>query len=172
MTKNDKPEFAKAITSCYMAFDKQPSEEQMRIYFDLLSGYQVSDVCSAFRKHITDSDRGRFFPKVADIVYQIEKQNKPQDLKQAAELEWSKVLAAASKGIKPANCSEISVGALSMIGGVSVVGYAEPAELARLRKYFFDCYESLSTCSTNQVPSHIENALEIKQQKQQVAKRD
>lgn len=170
MTKNDKPDFAKAITACYMAFDKQPSEEQMRIYFDLLSGYSVTDVCIAFRKHITDPDRGRFFPKVADLVYQIGLQNKKPDT--TPELEWFKVLKAAGNGRKPATDNQATLAALQMVGGCNAVGYAEQADLVRLKRSFMDAYKAIEQASANDLPPELENISALIAQKTGVQIRD
>lgn len=163
MTKNDKIKFAEAFVACCMAFDKQVNEDQLRVYFEMLAEYQADDVSKAFRSHIKDSDRGRFFPKVADIIYQIEKLNAKPDLRSIAELEWAKVVKASSQGRKPATPDQFTLAALQMIGGAHAVGYAEIKELAGLKNAFISGYSALHNAQAKDLPQHLENIEQLKQ---------
>lgn len=49
-------------------YDKELNTSQLRIYVDLLADYPIDQVSAAAKKHMQDPDRGRFFPKVADLV--------------------------------------------------------------------------------------------------------
>ena len=171
MTKNDKVEFAKAITACYMAFDKPADQDQMAVYFDLLSDQNITDVCRAFRAHIKDPDRGRFFPKVADIIYQITGTEKQQDDKLASqiELEWSKSIRAAANGQKPVNVSVYCLSALELIGGANKLGYTIEKEIPFLRKEFAEKYRALVKASPAQIDSSIPHHAELIKNKTQVA---
>lgn len=157
MTKSDKLEFAKAFTACYMAFDKEPNEDQMRVYFDLLSDHDITQVSAAFRCHIKDPDRGRFFPKVADIIYQIEMQTPKIDFKFVCELEWSKVIKAAANGLKPKTDDQYTLAALQLIGGFNRVGYADIKDLYTLKASFAANYQALATAPVSRLPDHLDN---------------
>ncbi len=172
MINTDKKAFADAFSLTCLAYEKTFNPELASLYFAELSEYSAGDVCHAMTCHRRDADRGRFFPSIADIVYQINKYNKSESDHHAVDLEWSKVLRASAKGIKPTECNQYALAALQMVGGVKVVGYAEVADLARLKKTFIDSYKSLVGCSSAQVPGHLSNAIELKQLKQRVVKRD
>lgn len=172
MNKQDKQAFADGYALTCLAYEKKFNPEQAQLYFGDLSEYDVGQVISAMTAHRKDPERGRFFPSIADLIFQINKANKPADLKTLAELEWSKVIAAASRGVALKSSDEISIGSLQMIGGVHLVGYAEQQELARLKKSFIDNYVALTDCKADQVPEHLTNAPKLKQIKMQVIKRD
>lgn len=172
MNKQDKQLFADGYALTCLAYEKKFNLEQANLYFGDLSEYEVRQVVSAITSHRKDPDRGRFFPSIADIIFQINKSSKPVDAKSIAELEWSKVIAAASRGITFKSDDEFAIASLQMAGGVRLVGYAEPQELARLKKSFVDSYLSLSDCKAEQVPEHLNNAQQLKQIKMQVIKRD
>lgn len=169
---NDKKQFADHFMLTCLAYEKEFNPEMAKLYFSDLKEFTDYDVVSAFSQHRKDPDRGRFFPKVADIIFQIQKLSRAIDARQLAELEWSKVLRAAAKGLKPKDATPEAIGALQITGGVKVIGYAEVPELARLRKTFIDSFTALQDCKASEVPEHLENALEIKNKKQQVAVRD
>ena len=46
------------------------TKEELDFFIDELGIYDYEKVITAFKKHRLDQDRGRFFPKIADIAYQ------------------------------------------------------------------------------------------------------
>lgn len=76
MTPEDRGPFAKALTKLGTAYGHTDRNaiptETVVLYFDLLANYSLAAVRHALHAHAMDPDRGRFFPKVADIVHQIE----------------------------------------------------------------------------------------------------
>lgn len=157
MTKSDKQQFAKAMTACYMAFDKQQDANQMAIFFDLLSDYDATSVCAAFRKHLTDPDRGRFFPKVADIIYQITGDTKQQaeKLDNQAELDWATILRCASRGAEPTSLQLEALAALRAIGGAHKVGYTLEKEIPFLKREFLATYKAIASASSEQLDESL-----------------
>lgn len=149
--------FADAFAACCIAYDQQFSVEKARVYMDLLSGYCAEDISNAFRQHMKDSDRGRFFPKPADIIYQINAQSRAETSHEKLSLLWSTVVKSASRGLSPATTDEYLIAALQMIGGQKAVGYADPVELSRLQKEFFANYTAISRASTGELPRHLGN---------------
>lgn len=172
MNNADKKQFAENFMLTCLAYDKAFKPELANLFLADLAEFDINQVVHAMTAHRKEPDRGRFFPSIADIIFQINKSSKPVDAKSIAELEWSKVIAAASRGIAFKSDNEIAIGSLQMAGGVRLVGYAEPQELARLKKSFVDSYLSLSDCKAEQVPEHLNNAQQLKQIKMQVIKRD
>jgi len=171
MTKNDKQEFAKAMTACYMAFDKHQDSNQMAIFFDLLSDYDVVSVCKAFRKHLTDADRGRFFPKPADIIYQITGTEKQQSesLESLAELEWCKIYSSASRGVEPVNITIEARYALRALGGVNKVGYTLEKDIPFLKREFIALVKSITGAKSDQLDKSLPLYSELINKKTQVA---
>lgn len=172
MNSSDKKDFADSFALTCLAYEKTFNTEQAKLYFADLAEFHVSDVVRAMTAHRKDSERGRFFPTIADLVHQIKKANKQTDSKHLAELEWSKVIQAASKGAQLKSGDQVSIASLQMIGGIKQVGFALPAELVSLKKAFLESYQSLTSCKADQVPDHLQNAQLLKQQKLMVVKCD
>lgn len=171
MIKSDKVEFARAFTACYMAFDKEPNEDQMRVYFDLLSDHKVDDVCLAFRKHIKDPDRGRFFPKVADLIYQITGTEKQQgeSLEALAELQWAQIYRASANGVEPGNITVEARSALRSIGGCQKVGYSLEKDVPFLKRDFIALFKSITKASIDQLDESLPCYALLVSKKTQVA---
>lgn len=149
--------FADAFAACCITYDQQFSVEKARVYMELLGGYSGDDISQAFRQHMKDPDRGRFFPKPADIIYQISAQTRSAISPEKISLLWSSVVKAASRGLAPATTDEYLIAALQMIGGQKAVGYADPVELNRLQKEFSANYAAIARASANELPRHLGN---------------
>lgn len=149
--------FADAFAACCITYDQQFSVEKARVYMELLGGYSGDDISLAFRQHMKDPDRGRFFPKPADIIHQINAQTRAAISPEKISLLWSSVVKAASRGLAPATTDEYLIAALQMIGGQKAVGYADPVELNRLQKEFAANYAAIARASANDLPRHLGN---------------
>ena len=149
--------FADAFAACCITYDQQFSVEKARVYMELLAGYCAEDISAAFRQHMTDPDRGRFFPKPADIIHQINAQTRAAISPEKISLLWSGVVKASSRGLAPATADEYLIAALQMIGGQKAVGYADPVELNRLQKEFTANYAAIARASANELPRHLGN---------------
>lgn len=170
MNNSDKPKFAKAMARCYMAFDKPVNEQQLHLFFELLSEYSADKVVKAFADHTKDPDRGRFFPKPADIIYQIigtEKQNS-DNLTDLAEIEWAKIHAASSRGQEPANISIEARSSLRSLGGAQKVGYTLEKEIPFLKRDFIALFKSITKASSEQLDPCIPCYAELMNRKTQV----
>lgn len=171
MDSIDKKQFADQFALTCLAYEKSFNKELASLYFSDLSEYGISEVVGAFTRHRKDPDRGRFFPKVADLIYQITSTEKQNDdrLAQEIELEWSKSLRAASNGRSPANASVYCKSALELIGGVSKVGYTLEKDIPFLRAEFAAKYKALVKASAGQIDASIPHHLELIKTKTQVA---
>lgn len=149
--------FADAFAACCITYDQQFSVEKARVYMELLAGYSGDEISQAFRHHMKDPDRGRFFPKPADIIHQINAQSRAAISPEKISLLWSSVVKAASRGLAPATTDEYLIAALQMIGGQKAVGYADPVELNRLQKEFAANYAAIARASANDLPRHLGN---------------
>lgn len=150
-------QFADAFAACCITYDHQFSVEKARVYMELLGGYSGNEISQAFRQHMQDPDRGRFFPKPADIIHQINLQRTQALSAEKMALLWSTVVKAASNGRSPATGDQYLLAALQMIGGHKAVGYADPVELNRLQKEFAANYAAIAKAKAHELPSHLHN---------------
>jgi len=69
MTDDDKKPFLMLLIETGKIYDQQKHEvvEKSKIYWEALSHRSLDDVRHALNAHVRDADRGRFFPKPADI---------------------------------------------------------------------------------------------------------
>ena len=149
--------FADAFAACCITYDQQFSVEKARVYMELLGGYSGDEISLAFRQHMKDPDRGRFFPKPADIIHQINLKHSQALSADKMALLWSSVVKAASKGQLPQTDDQYLLAALQMIGGVKAVGYADAVELNRLQREFAINYAAIAKASARDLPKHLNN---------------
>lgn len=171
MNQNDRTEFAKCFAATCLVYDVAPNSEKANAYFSLLSGFSLQQVLNAFAAHPLEPERGRFFPKPADIVYQIDGTEKQRHdtLEQQAELQWSAIVKASSNGVEPVNISLEARSALRSIGGSHKVGYTLEKDLPFLKKDFIALFKSITAASSDQIDDSIPLSLELKNKKTQVA---
>lgn len=162
--------FADEFLLTCLAYEKEFKTELANLYFSDLERYGIDHLVLAMRQHRLDPDRGRFFPKVADLVYQIGLQNKKPDT--TPELEWFKVLKAAGNGRKPTTDNQATLAALQMVGGCNAIGYAEQSNIERLKRSFMDAYKAIEQASANDLPPELENISALIAQKTGVQIRD
>ena len=93
MTKNDFDKFRKLLSGCLSMWDKAPSAESSAIWFRSLEEYSLQTVSAAFSAHMRDPANGKFEPKPAHIIEQIEKAAK-NDGRPGVEEAWAIALAA------------------------------------------------------------------------------
>lgn len=167
---NNNKAIADAFAACCITYDQTFSVEKARVYSSLLEGYSPQEISEGFRKHMTDPDRGRFFPKPADIIHQMQViRSKSQS--GGISLLWSQVVKSASKGLVPKTDDQILLAALQLIGGHKVVGYADPAELVRLQREFEKSYQAIEKASAQDLPGHLQNIEALKAAKTGLIKR-
>lgn len=157
MNSTDRKAFADQFMLTCLAYEKSFNPELANLYFSDLSEFSVDSVCQAMTCHRKDPDRGRFFPKPADIIHQINAQSRAAVNPEKLSLLWSSVVKAASRGLAPATTDEYLIAALQMIGGQKAVGYADPVELNRLQKEFSANYAAIASASANDLPRHLGN---------------
>lgn len=161
---------ADAFSVCCITYDQPFIVEKAKAYASLLEGYSSDEISQAFRNHMTDPERGRFFPKPADIIHQIN-QAKSKTNNGGISLLWAQVLKSASRGLPPKTDDQILIAALQLIGGHKVVGYADPAELVRLQREFEKGYQAIEKASAQDLPGHLQNIEALRATKTGLIKR-
>jgi len=157
MDSINKKQFADQFALTCLAYEKSFNKELASLYFSDLSEYGISEVVGAFTRHRKDTDRGRFFPKVADLIYQITGTEKQQaeSLEHQAELEWAQIYRAAANGNEPKNISIEALAALRSIGGSSKVGYSLEKDIPFLKRDFIALFKSISQASVSQLDKSL-----------------
>lgn len=157
MIAHDLQKIVEAYSLTCLSYEKAFNKQLLDLFISDLREYSADQIAMALSNHRKDPDRGRFFPKVADVVFQIEKTAEKQDIRPLITIEWAKVIQAASHGRKPATDDQISIAALQLIGGVKSVGYAQPDELEKLKRAYAENYTALAAAQARELPKHLEN---------------
>jgi hypothetical protein len=71
MSKFDKQRFSELMDDLGVIYDKEVSVTLKRLYWEDLGQYPLDVIESACQAHRRDRDRGRFFPKPADLLARI-----------------------------------------------------------------------------------------------------
>ena len=69
--KSDKQRFSEAMDDLGFIYDREVSLHLKRIYWEYLGQYPIEVLEAAITAHRRDRDRGRFFPKPADLLARI-----------------------------------------------------------------------------------------------------
>ena len=62
---------ARELLACGSVYNRAATKELVEIYAECLAGYSPEQVSQAFRRHISDPERGQFFPKPADLIAKL-----------------------------------------------------------------------------------------------------
>lgn len=89
MTDQDKSEFAAILRGVADVYSREMTLDSIRLWWRLLSRFNVSQVKAAFEAHMMDSDAGRFMPMPAHIVGKIEKMNPSKHAPLSSDEAWA-----------------------------------------------------------------------------------
>ena len=73
MNKSEFGDFNKLWSAALETYGKDPSDLQIGMAYSLLEKYPFDAIKRALIDHMSSSDAGRFMPKPADIIGNIEK---------------------------------------------------------------------------------------------------
>lgn len=138
MEQRDKPRFAEALAGMGEMYDKTVTTSLASMYFADLAEHSIDAVLGAMAAHRKDPDRGRFFPRVADVIHQINAAR--LNASEAAMLAWVEVpkLLQNSRAAKAAD--PITERVVSDLGGWVALGRKSPSELVWIAKEFAERY--------------------------------
>jgi hypothetical protein len=134
MQPEDRAMFAATLTAVADLYDRPLSENILSLWWESLKDASLGDFQDAMQAHVQDPERGRFMPRPADLIHQIEKSKGWLD----RLLEWERVLAWA-RGEEDAPRVEIRH-AVQMMGGIRRIKMAWDRDLPKLRDEFFEVY--------------------------------
>jgi hypothetical protein len=87
--RDDFDQFAEAYSGAW-EFHKPLTANAMSTAFKILSRYPVGTVLAAIEAHLSDTHKGQFPPKPADLIDQIEKRN-PANQRPGADEAWAMI---------------------------------------------------------------------------------
>jgi hypothetical protein len=93
MNQNDFSDFHALLEDCMAMWGGQPSAKVAAMWFGCLSAHSVDEVRSAFIDHMRDPANGKFEPKPAHIIEQLERAAK-KDGRPGVEEAWAMSLSA------------------------------------------------------------------------------
>lgn len=68
MNSTDKVGFTAIIAKTWRFYGKTPTGEDVANWFELLADVPLAAIATAFQRHLTDTERGQYLPKPADII--------------------------------------------------------------------------------------------------------
>ena len=72
MQSSDAKKFAALLKAVADSYNKEVTAGMREIYWESLKRYEYAEVRGAFSAHVTHPEHGRFWPKPADIIRQLE----------------------------------------------------------------------------------------------------
>lgn len=135
MEPTDKPKFAQALIGMGEVYDRTISPAAAGIYFDDLKDYPLADVLAAFSAHRKDPDRGRFFPKVADLIAKLDVTDE-----QAALVAWADLLPLLLDSRNAQSPDPITERVVQDLGGWTRIGHTPTDKLVWIEKEFVKRY--------------------------------
>lgn len=137
MTDQDRRRLATTVAAAYAYYDRELSELVLSIWVDDLAGHDIAAIEQAFVRHRRDPQRGQWLPKSADILRQLQPDEREQAL-----VAWSDLLgqirAIGSYG-RP-QLAATARQALDAIGGWGAVCRAQDSELPHLQRRFCEAF--------------------------------
>lgn len=91
MRSTDKQEFATLISRTWRFYGKTPTGEDTADWFDLLESFPLEAVAAAFKRHLTDPERGQYPPKPADVIRHLNGMT-PSDGRPGPDEAWGLLL--------------------------------------------------------------------------------
>lgn len=137
MDQRDKGRFAQALVAMGEMYDKDVSQALAAMYFDDLTPYSVDQVLEAMTAHRKDGNRGRFFPKVADLIAKLQ----PSQA-EAALLAWTEVPVLLRNSRAARSSNPITERVVQDLGGWMALGMKTATELVWIEKEFARRYET------------------------------
>jgi hypothetical protein len=143
MEQRDKGRFAQALVAMGEMFDKDVSQALAVMYFDDLAPYSIDQVLGAMTAHRKDAARGRWFPKVADLVAKLQPTQG-----EAALLAWTEVPLQLRNSRAACSSNPITERVIQDLGGWPALGLKTTSELVWVEKEFARRYQTYAEHGT------------------------
>lgn len=135
MDKNDYKIFAAAWRNALTIYGKDADTDVIATVFGTLQGYPLDEVLAAINEHLVDPNDGRFQPKPADIVRNIQR-HANADAGQA----FDRVLRQLNPYVTPVFDDERVAGAVCAVGGWQALCRITNSEIPTTRARFIEAF--------------------------------
>lgn len=139
MIESDKKKLAKELLACGEVYGREVTSGLVETFFSILESYSIEIVARAFHQHMIDSERGRFFPKPADLIDKISGGSREQ-----AVQSWAEVIRLSSNSRTAKSQNEVTEAVVAQMGGWRRMGQTDYAQFEWLQKEFVERYQALS----------------------------
>ncbi len=134
----DRKRLIQTLVGVYGFFDKELTEFAIRVWTDALAGLPIEAVEAAFTAHLKDPNAGRFLPRPADILRQIN-----GDSEERALIAWGEVISAArSGGGRFDGATQQAIDSMGGMGRIRLAGEHENGFLQRQFVAAFKAYKA------------------------------
>ena len=136
MDAEDRLKFAESLIAIGELYDRAVSASLAEMYFGDLAEYPLAAVLQAFQAHRKDPDRGRFFPKIADLISKLGASSG-----QSAMVAWAEVLPLMRDSRNARSPDPITERVVQDLGGWLRLGQQSAEQLVWTAKEFAQRYE-------------------------------
>ncbi len=138
MDSQDKSVFAREMATLSELYGKTVSKELFEMYCADLSEYRITDIVRAVQAHRRDPDRGRYFPKPADLLDKIQ-----CSAEEAALIAWSEVPRLAANSREAKSQDDVTESVVQDMGGWRRFGMADAKEMHWMQREFVERYKTI-----------------------------
>lgn len=159
MNPADRTEFFKALAATGDLYQSTISENASLLYWEALAEYDINAVKRALTRHLRHPDRGRFMPKPADIILQIEGSTDDQ-----ASVAWSQVIHAIGEvgGYESVRFSDRLIHRIiGDLGGWWYLTGLPTETLEFKRREFIALYRQYQVKPPANIPDHVAGSFEV-----------
>lgn len=170
MNATDNLKFKELLLAAGELYDKQITAALLGLYWKALADLTIGQIDQAITAHSNSPDRGQYFPRPADLRYQLEGSSKQQEQADTdlAELGWQELMAHFRKWghrtpffnqdpqelvFKPSDPR--SLVALSMIGGYGSLKGITEADIKWKRKDFAEAFGTAGRVNPERLPAAL-----------------
>lgn len=145
MNNQDKNRFAEIMLGLGDYYKEKIADSTMSIFWEDFKDVSIEDFAKAVSNHRKDPDQGMFFPKVANLMRQINGNAKDKQNQQEAKAieEWNKFKAHLKyNGFRAPYATEngAALATLAALGGISTLGGLDQSKLNWMEKEFVCLY--------------------------------
>lgn len=149
MTDDDNRRLVQTLVGVHGFYGAELTEYAIRVWTEDLRGVPIADVEAAFTRHRRDMDRGRWLPKPADILRQLQ-----GDIGEQALVAWGSVIDAARAGGR--RFDGPTQMAIDAIGGMARIRLSQESEVGFLRREFIAAFATFR--ARDEAPERIDVA--------------
>ena len=151
MEKNDYKIFAAAWRNALTIYGKDADTDVIATVFGTLQGYPLDEVLAAINEHLVDPNDGRFQPKPADIVRNIQRHANA-----VAGEAFDQILKQLNPYATPLFDDTRAAGAVCAIGGWQAICRINHNEIERTKARFIEAYNNGATPRANLLKGIVE----------------